>query len=127
MKALGSHFLVEYYGCDSKILNNSAKIQKLMLGAASMSGATVLKSYFHKFLPHGVSGIVLITESHFSIHTWPEHEYAAVDIFTCGTGVDPSIAIERIKFGLNSTDARLQEIERGDVLKFKNKISEEAV
>ena len=96
MKALGKHLLLELNGCDHKLLNDISFIKETMLAAAKESGATVLGESFHQFSPQGVSGVILIAESHLSVHTWPEHGYAGADIFTCGTRVKPEKAAEFI-------------------------------
>ena len=82
--ALGNHILVEFMNCDPHIMNDVACIERDMVGAAQKAGATVINSTFHHFSPYGVSGVVVIQESHLAIHTWPEYGYAAVDLFTCG-------------------------------------------
>ena len=101
MKALGKHLLLELNDCDPNLLNDLSFIREIMLAAANESGATVLGESFHQFSPQGVSGVILIAESHLSVHTWPEHGYAGADIFTCGTRVKPEkaaeIIIERLK------------------------------
>ena len=83
MKALGRHLLVEYSGCDRATLEEVSRIQALMEEAARVSGATIVQTCFHQFNPFGVSGVVVISESHLTIHTWPEHGFAAVDVFSC--------------------------------------------
>ncbi|MBI2486657.1 MAG: S-adenosylmethionine decarboxylase proenzyme [Deltaproteobacteria bacterium] len=122
MKFLGRHFLVEYHRCDPKILNDLEKVKKLMLEAASRSGATVLDASFHYFSPQGVSGVVVIAESHLAIHTWPEYDYAAVDIFTCGTRVDPWKAFHYLKSTLDSKESSVNEIIRGDLSHFDSQV-----
>ena len=92
MKALGKHLLLELNDCDPELLNDIGFIKEVMLAAAKESGATVLGESFHQFSPQGVSGVILIAESHLSVHTWPEHGYAGADIFTCGTRVNPEKA-----------------------------------
>ena len=96
MKALAKHLLLELNDCDPKLLNDIVFIREIMLAAANESGATVLGESFHQFSPQGVSGVILIAESHLSVHTWPEHGYAGADIFTCGTRVKPEKAAEVI-------------------------------
>ena len=96
MKALGKHLLLELNDCDPKLLNDINFIREIMLAAANESGAAVLGEAFHQFSPQGVSGVILIAESHLSVHTWPEHGYAGADIFTCGTRVKPEKAAEVI-------------------------------
>ncbi len=100
--ALARHLTAEYYDCNAKLLADRAKVRSVMLQAAKVSGATVIDSRFHSFEPQGVSGVVIIAESHFSVHTWPEHDYAAVDLFTCGRTIDSASAIDSIKAGLGS-------------------------
>lgn len=115
MLKLGKHYLVEYYSCDPLILDDQSSIQGILLDAALKCGATVLEYSFHKFSPQGVSGVVVIAESHISIHTWPEYGYAAVDIFTCGTRVDPWVAYELMKNSLSAKETMVREIERGEI------------
>ena len=96
MNALGKHLLLELNDCDRTLLNDIDIIKSIMLAAANEAGATVLGESFHQFSPQGVSGVIIIAESHLSIHTWPEHGYAGADIFTCGTTVQPEKAAEVI-------------------------------
>ncbi len=113
MKDLGTLFLAEYHNCDPHVLNDLEKIRGLMLEAAEVSGATVLSHSFHKFSPQGISGIIVISESHIAIHTWPEYGFAAVDIFTCGTRVDSWAAYRHLKQTLDSSETTVREIPRG--------------
>lgn len=83
LKSLGRHLLLELYECDRKLLGQIKPVEHILKHAAIEAGATVVQSNFHQFSPYGVSGVVVIAESHLTIHTWPEHGYAAVDIFTC--------------------------------------------
>ena len=101
--ALGRHMTVEFYECDSAVLADAGRLREIFLEAAKSSGATVIDSYFHEFKPQGVSGVVVISESHFAVHAWPEHDYAAEDLFTCGDGVDFDVAIREIAAGIGST------------------------
>ena len=80
----GRHYLVEYIGCDEKRIRHVREVKPALLKAARLSKATILKNYFYQFRPVGVSGLMFIAESHFSIHTWPEDCYAGLDILTCG-------------------------------------------
>ncbi|MDD4817704.1 MAG: adenosylmethionine decarboxylase [Victivallaceae bacterium] len=100
--ALGRHVTVEYYDCSSEILADAKKMEHIFVAAATASGATVLGSHFHDFQPQGVSGFVIIAESHFSVHAWPEHDYAAVDIFTCGESIDFQMAMDYLRDALKS-------------------------
>jgi S-adenosylmethionine decarboxylase len=105
--------LVELYDCDKEALNDLGFIRKTMADAAIVCGAVVLGDSFHRFSPQGVSGVVIIAESHLSIHTWPEYGYAAVDVFTCGTSVQPEKAAGVLIAKLGSRNHSLMEIPRG--------------
>lgn len=87
--ALGRHLLIELYGCDTDFLNSKKAISKAMTEAAVAAGATVVETVFHHFSPHGISGVVVIAESHLTVHTWPEYGYAALDVFTCADRLMP--------------------------------------
>jgi S-adenosylmethionine decarboxylase len=113
LNALGRHLLVELHDCDKEALNDLGLIRDVMVKAAIDCGAVVLGESFHRFSPQGVSGVVIIAESHLSIHTWPEYGYAAVDIFTCGTFVNPEKAAEVIIEKLGSKNHSVIEIPRG--------------
>lgn len=113
MKALGRQILVEYYDCDSDVINDVAKVEEILLKATKASRASIISHNFHKFSPHGVSGTVVIAESHVAIHTWPEYGYAAVDIFTCGDTIDPWIIQENIKEAFDSKNISSMELKRG--------------
>ncbi len=113
MQALGRQILVEYYNCNSEIINDVAKIESILLEATRRSQASIISHNFHKFSPHGVSGTVVIAESHVAIHTWPEYGYAAVDIFTCGETIDPWIIQEFIKESFESQNVSSMEMKRG--------------
>lgn len=97
MKSLGRHILVEFSNCNSQVLNDAQIVEEAMITAAKTAGATVINSTFHHFSPWGISGVVVIQESHLAIHTWPEYKYAAVDLFTCGESVDPWVCFEHLK------------------------------
>ncbi len=113
MNALGRHLLVELHDCNKEALNDLGLLRDVMVKAAIDCGAVVLGESFHRFSPQGVSGVVIIAESHLSIHTWPEYGYAAVDIFTCGTFVNPEKAAEVLIEKLGSKNHSVMEIPRG--------------
>jgi S-adenosylmethionine decarboxylase len=104
---------VELHDCDKEALNDLGLLRDVMVKAAIDCGAVVLGESFHRFSPQGVSGVVIIAESHLSIHTWPEYGYAAVDIFTCGTFVNPEKAAEVLIEKLGSKNHSVMEIPRG--------------
>ena len=113
MNALGKHLLLELNGCDKEVLNDLSFIKGTLLAAADECGATVLGESFHRFNPQGVSGVVIIAESHLFIHTWPEYGYAAADIFTCGDSVQPEKAAEVLIEKLGAKNHSMIEIQRG--------------
>ncbi len=102
--ALGRQMTVEFYDCDPKLLADVKTLERVFLEAARFSGATVVESRFHSFEPQGVSGVVIVSESHFAVHAWPEHDYAAVDLFTCGEKVDFDKAVTVIARGIGCSD-----------------------
>jgi len=113
MQALGTHLLIELQDCNKQILNDIKKIEEFMVDAAKEARATVISAHFHEFSPHGISGVVIIAESHLSIHTWPEYEYAAVDIFTCGEILQPNVAADYLVKKFKSKNPSLIEVKRG--------------
>ena len=113
MQPLGRHIIVEYNNCEAEILNNVSEIESIMKSAAQRAGATVINTTFHHFSPWGVSGVVVIQESHLSIHTWPEYGYASVDLFTCGDSVNPWIAFQYLKEKLKAKAHSAVEMLRG--------------
>jgi len=113
MKILGRHLIAEYTDCIHDKLDDTEFLEHCLLEAVRRSGATIVKSVFHRYAPQGVSGVVVIAESHMSIHTWPEYDYAAVDFFTCGRSIDPYQANEFLKKMLGSLNACVTEVSRG--------------
>jgi len=113
VQSLGRHILAEISGCSFDILNDMALVQEIMINAALEAGAEIREYVFHKFSPQGVSGVVVISESHLAIHTWPELGYAAVDIFTCGQRVNPWDACDYLAERFQATTVNAREIQRG--------------
>ena len=113
MKSLGKHLIIELFQCDSTILNNPKTLEHHLLAAVKLSGATVIQPFFHQFSPHGVTGVVVVAESHFCLHTWPEYGYCALDIFTCGDSVNGNQAVDYLKESLKAATASVMEIKRG--------------
>lgn len=113
MNALGRHILAEFHGCNAAILNDVVKVEQAMVDAALEAGAEVREVAFHQFSPQGVSGVVVISESHLAIHTWPELGYAAVDVFTCGNRVDPWEACRFLVNNLEAGEIEATEVKRG--------------
>ena len=113
MNALGKHLLMELKDCDRGVLNDKAFLKGALRAAAHECGATVLGESFHRFSPQGVSGVLVIAESHLFIHTWPEHGYVAADIFTCGNSVQPEKAAQTLIRELGAKNHSVVEIQRG--------------
>lgn len=116
-KILGQHTLLELYQCDHLVLDDPVLLEKIMLEAAELAEVHILKSHFHQFVPQGVSGSIIIAESHFNIHTWPEHSYAAIDLFTCGSTLKIENAITHLIAKLKSKEQNIKTINRGLGLK----------
>lgn len=115
LKALGRHVLAEMYDCNFEILNNPEVIGDILIKGAEEAKATIVETIFHKFAPHGVSGVVVIAESHLSIHTWPEYNFAALDLFTCGEDIDPWVAFDYIAKRLQAQNYTTMEVKRGSL------------
>ena len=113
MNALGKHLLLELKDCDKERLNDLSFLKRTLLAAATEAGAAVLGESFHQFNPHGISGVMVIAESHLFIHTWPEYGYAAADIFTCGNSVQPEKAAQTLIRKLGAKNHSIVEIQRG--------------
>ncbi len=113
MSPLARHTLLELYGCPAALLANSDALHPLLLAAVRAAGATVVTEVFHNFSPHGVSGVIVIAESHVAIHTWPEHAYAAVDIFSCNLALDHAAMSRGIATALGAVRMESRVVERG--------------
>ncbi len=113
MNALAKHLLLELKDCDREKLNNLEFLKSILPAAASQAGATILGESFHQFSPQGISGVIVIAESHLFIHTWPEYGYAAIDIFTCGNTVQPEKAARVLVKELRAKNHTVLEIQRG--------------
>lgn len=113
MHALGRHLLAEFFECRADFLDDRARVEKMLVDAAIECGATVVGQIIHQFNPHGISGVVVIAESHLAIHTWPEYHYAAIDVFTCGDTVRPMDALHFMERELDSKNMKFVEMKRG--------------
>ncbi len=108
--------MVDLYGCDEALLNNGEELQKIAHAMIESIGAKVLEEHIRKFSPIGITYFAVISTSHFSIHTWPENGYAAVDLFSCGDFNEDEF-VETLKQAFSATDEKTQLIERSEVLK----------
>jgi S-adenosylmethionine decarboxylase len=113
LNALGRHLLLELFDCDSDAINNLEAVKGALIEAAKRAQATIVDVVFHEFNPFGVSGVVVIAESHLSIHTWPEYRYAAVDVFSCGDVLQPEIAVNYLVEQFGAERSSLVEMQRG--------------
>jgi S-adenosylmethionine decarboxylase len=129
LHALGIHLLVELRDCNPEILKNLGEVRDALVTAAKRAKATIIDVSFHEFNPFGISGMVIIAESHLSIHTWPEYGYAAVDIFTCGDTIKPEVAAEYLIKRFESKNPSIVEMKRGllslDGRKLPHKVTDE--
>ena len=113
MKYLANHQIVEFNDCEESKIDNSDFVREIFLEAAKLGSATVVSECFHEFSPYGITGVLVIAESHISIHTWPEHKYVAVDIFSCGNKVDFNKIINYLKDKLKCKNSSSVSINRG--------------
>jgi S-adenosylmethionine decarboxylase len=110
---VGSHILADLRGVDSATLRDRVALERLLCLAAQAAGAHVLSKHFHSFgVGAGITGVVLLAESHISIHTWPECELAAVDIFMCGVA-DGKRALAVVVDGMSPADCHIETVTRG--------------
>ncbi len=124
VQTLGRHILVEYYNCDPEILKHPELIEASMKDAAIAAKATIVESVFHHFNPWGVSGAVIVAESHLTIHTWPEYGFASADFFTCGD-IDPWKSFELLEKVLKAELSESVEIPRGLTAKIRKHAKDE--
>ncbi len=111
--SLGFQKLIELFDCEPSTLERVPWIERTMLDAANRADATIVSHSFHQFLPWGVSGVVVIAESHMTIHTWPEHGYAAVDFFFCDPEMDTDAAIDVLRARLRPGRIDITDVRRG--------------
>ena len=108
----GKHYLVDLKGCDPETIKLVGPTRAILLCAVKDCGATLVNHHFHQYEPFGVSGVVLIAESHFSVHTWPEHRFVGVDIFTCGE-MDTEAAINGMRDAFQALEIQVKVLVRG--------------
>ncbi|CAB3918407.1 MAG: adenosylmethionine decarboxylase [Achromobacter pulmonis] len=109
----GRHILADFHGVSASLLGDAQALERELLRAAEAAGARVLGTHFHHFgAGAGVTGVVMLSESHISVHSWPEHQFAALDIFMCGAA-RPELALECLRAALGPDSARVTTVERG--------------
>jgi len=116
MKSLGQHLIAELYGCERTLLDDPSRLEQILTEAIRRSGGTIIRPLFHQFSPHGVTGVVVIAESHVAIHTWPEFGYCALDVFTCGTQVKTDQIFDIVRSELQAQESSLMEVKRGTLV-----------
>jgi len=109
----GKHYLVDLSQCDPEKISRVDGVRRIFLQAAQESKASIVGEVFHQFEPAGVSGVLLIEESHFSVHTWPEDSFVGVDIFTCGEEMEAPIAIDSLQRGFGAQEVEVKVVVRG--------------
>ena len=112
--------LLELFDCDPDAINSLDIVKASMVEAAKRAQATIVDVVFHEFNPFGISGVVVIAESHLAIHTWPEYRYAAVDVFSCGETLQPQVAVEHLVEQLGAARTSVVELQRGVFLQAPN-------
>lgn len=113
---LGRHVILEMRGCDKNVIDSVEGVRDILTKATCASKATLVEVVCHHFSPYGVTGVAILAESHISVHTWPEYEYAAVDIFLCGHNIDPHKAASYIKKTFGAKETSIVELKRGNFL-----------
>ncbi len=113
MEPKGHHYIVEASKCNKKIIGNIELMQQIIVEAANKANTKVWAVSFHRFPPNGVSGVVVISESHLSVHTWPEVGYVALDIYTCGKDSKPEKAVDYIIEKIEAEQVHVTELSRG--------------
>jgi S-adenosylmethionine decarboxylase len=111
---LGSQVVLDLYECETGHLNDLGWVKTTVVNAARAAGATIVEAVFHKFAPWGISGVVVIAESHLAIHIWPENRYAAIDVFTCGKNVQTDVASAFLTHEFRSKRSVQRRFTRGD-------------
>jgi len=110
---LGTHTLIEAHGCPLAVLENAEQLRMDLLEAVKQAGGTIVKDVFHHFSPYGLSGVIVISESHATIHTWPEHGYAALDVFTCGSSFRHEVFVTEVQRALQAGKMEHRTFQRG--------------
>jgi len=117
---LAWHTLIDFHDCDLARLTDAEGLRAMLLDTIRAAGGTCVTDVFHQFSPHGLSGVIVIAESHVAIHTWPENRFAAVDIFSCTRALDQEAIIARVGTWLGATSTRVDPRERGGSAPAKN-------
>ena len=120
---LGEHYICDLSGCNRELMLDSERCNALFGQAVRESGLTVLDEGFYKFSPHGFTSFLLLSESHASLHAWPEHGYCAIDLFTCNLTMDLVPLIENLKAAFGAESYDLRRLERSSLVTKDENIS----
>jgi S-adenosylmethionine decarboxylase len=121
-KYLGRHLIVEFYGCSRELVDDVEFLKKALEESVVKAGGNIVGRLFHRFKPQGVTGIIAISESHVSIHTWPENGYVALDAFTCGNEMDPWIVYRELLARIRPKKVKVIELKRGELRELEETI-----
>lgn len=113
----GEHYLLDLHGCDACLIRSAETVREVLMDAAVKCKSSIISDSFHQFEPYGASGVILIAESHFSVHTWPESNFVSVDIYTSGNKMKPEIAIRLIESGFDADRIDVVKLTRGQLTK----------
>jgi S-adenosylmethionine decarboxylase proenzyme len=111
---VGQQIVLDLYECVTERFDDIDWVRQTLVEAAEAARATIVEVIFHKFSPWGISGVVVIAESHIAIHTWPERRYAAIDVFTCGPVLDLNRAVAHLIDAFGSRAPHLRHMQRGE-------------
>ena len=114
-KHLGQQTLLELFACKHDSLNDQDFIKKTLIQAAEVAEATIVQEFFYQFAPFGISGTLVITESHINIHTWPEHNFVAIDFFTCNPNMKIKEACQYLTEAFQARDHVQHDHQRGSL------------
>lgn len=119
-KFLGYQTTIDFYNCKNDAINSCKHIENTLLEVAKIIGLTVVNTTIHEFSPIGVSGVVVIEESHIAIHTWPEHNYVAIDFFTCNNSFSLTEGIEWLQKQFDASHFTTENLTRGSLDKISS-------
>ena len=114
MSTLGKHIILEMWGCCKDTIDNVEVVKEILVKATESVKATLVDVVCHRFSPYGVTGVAILAESHIAVHTWPEHGYAAADIFICGSAINPRDAASYMTEAFYAKETSFLELKRGD-------------
>ena len=121
--SLGKHMIAEFYNCCEDSIDNIEYVRDAMMESARVAGATIVAEKFHKFYPVGVSGVVIISESHLSVHAWQEFKYCAVDIFVCDSTLKLEDALRHLKEKFKAEKVEYYTISRGETKRIEDELN----